>query len=151
MNERQKNFCDQYILSGGNASEAARKAGYSKKTARVIGQENLLKPAIRESIDDRLKELESERVADAQEMMELLTSIARGKITEQVVTANGKKFTTPAKIADRIRAAEDLLKIYGAFKEKLDVKVDTSQLFVETLEKIWAEDNDSGSSEKVSG
>ena len=36
----QQKFADEYIVSG-NAADAARKAGYSVKTARSVGQENL--------------------------------------------------------------------------------------------------------------
>lgn len=39
---KQQKFSDEYIISG-NATEAALKAGYSKKTVRSIGQENLTK------------------------------------------------------------------------------------------------------------
>ena len=45
LNARQKAFCEFYVASG-NATEAAIKAGYSKRTARSIGQENLTKPAL---------------------------------------------------------------------------------------------------------
>ena len=45
LNARQKAFCEYYVASG-NATEAAIKAGYSKRTARSIGQENLTKPAL---------------------------------------------------------------------------------------------------------
>ena len=62
LTEKQKRFADYYIETG-NMTEAAIKAGYSKKTARVIGQENLLKPAIKNYINERLKELEEKRVA----------------------------------------------------------------------------------------
>ena len=37
MNQRQRAFCEAYLLSG-NATEAAIKAGYSPKSARSIGQ-----------------------------------------------------------------------------------------------------------------
>ena len=40
MTEKQKRFCDFYIETG-NAKEAAIRAGYSEKTAKQIGQENL--------------------------------------------------------------------------------------------------------------
>lgn len=53
MNNRQKIFIDEYLKCF-NASEAARRAGYSEKTARVIGQQNLLKLAIKTIIDDRI-------------------------------------------------------------------------------------------------
>jgi phage terminase small subunit len=43
LTEKQKRFCDYYIETG-NATEAAIRAGYSNKTARFIGAENLTKP-----------------------------------------------------------------------------------------------------------
>ena len=40
---KQKRFADEYIISG-NATDAAKKAGYSEKTAFTIATENLKKP-----------------------------------------------------------------------------------------------------------
>lgn len=140
MNEKQKRFVDAYIQTA-NASEAARQAGYSSKTAYSIGEENLRKPEIKKAIDARLKEMESARVAETQEVLEHLTAVVRGKITEEVVTNSGKKFVVTVSERDKLKAAEMLLKVHGAFKDKLDVKVDSSTLFVETLEKIWSKEN----------
>ena len=47
MNQRQRAFCEAYLLSG-NATEAAIKAGYSPKSARSIGQRLLTYVDIRE-------------------------------------------------------------------------------------------------------
>lgn len=47
---KQKNFCHEYVVDW-NASRAAREAGYSKKTCRLIGNENLSKPYIEQYID----------------------------------------------------------------------------------------------------
>lgn len=140
MNEKQKRFVDAYIQTA-NASEAARQAGYSSKTAYSIGEENLRKPEIKKAIDARLKEMESARVAETQEVLEHLTAVVRGEITEEVVTNSGKKLVVTVSERDKLKAAEMLLKVHGAFKDKLDVKVDSSTLFVETLEKIWSKEN----------
>ena len=148
MNERQKRFVDEYIQTA-NASEAARLAGYSKKTAYSIGEENLRKPEIKKAIDARLKEMESQRVAKTQEILEHLTGVIRGKVSEVVVTNSGKKFIVPVTEKDRLKAAEMLLKVQGAFREKVDVKVDSSSMFVEALEKIWSRENDRASPSKV--
>ena len=43
LTPKQKAFADEYIKNGGNASDAARKAGYSEKTAYSMGQQNLKK------------------------------------------------------------------------------------------------------------
>ena len=37
LTPKQKAFADEYIKNGGNASDAARKAGYSEKTAYSMG------------------------------------------------------------------------------------------------------------------
>lgn len=65
---KQKRFADEYIISA-NATAAAIKAGYSKKTARSIGQENLTKPDIKAYIDERLEKLESEKIATQEEVL----------------------------------------------------------------------------------
>ena len=139
MNERQKRFVDFYIQTG-NASEAARRAGYSERIANRIGAENLSKPVIRTAIDERLKELENHRVADTQENLERLTAIARGEVTEEVVTNTGKKVTVQPKVNDRIKATELLLKVQGAFREKVDVEVSGAEWFKRELEKVWEND-----------
>lgn len=50
LTPRQRLFVDEYVLCN-NASEAARRAGYSEKTAGAIATENLQKPAIRQAIE----------------------------------------------------------------------------------------------------
>lgn len=137
LTEKQSRFVDNYIITA-NASEAAKRSGYSPKTAFAIGTENLHKPEVRKAIDARLGELASERIADAKEAMEHLTSVMRGEKQEIVVTQSGKKIKVPPKICDRNRAAELILKVHGAFQEKLDVEVSGADLFVQTLEKVWA-------------
>lgn len=129
LTEKQKRFADYYIETG-NKTEAAVKAGYSKKTARVIGQENLLKPAVKNYIDEKLTEMSSKRIASANEVMELLTSAARGELEEEVVVVeNIGDYCSEAKVIkkqigakDRLKAAELLGKRYRLFIDKLEVK-----------------------------
>ena len=45
LSVKQKLFVDYYVQTKGNASEAARLAGYSSKTYYAMGQENLKKPS----------------------------------------------------------------------------------------------------------
>lgn len=84
LTERQKRFVDFYIETG-NATESARKAGYSEKTAPWIAQQNLQKLTIQTAIQSRLKEIESSRVANAKEVMQFLTSAMRGETEEEIV------------------------------------------------------------------
>ena len=54
LTPKQKLFCKYYLISL-NATDAAIKAGYSKKTANRIGTENLSKPVIREYLESQMK------------------------------------------------------------------------------------------------
>lgn len=138
MTEKQSRFVEHYLQTA-NASEAARQAGYSEKTAYSIGSENLRKPEVAAAIDERLKQMASERIADTEEVLSHLTSVLRGEVTETVVTQSGKSFVVPVSEVDRLAAAEKLLRVSGAYRDKLNVKVDSGQLFIQTLEKISAE------------
>lgn len=128
---KQKLFVDNYILTKGNASEAARQAGYSPKTAFRTGQENMQKPAILEAINARTAELENERTASTQEVLEFLASVLRGETTDEVVVnvGKGKGYTQPEKVKakvttkDRIKAAELLGKVKGIFVTKAELDV----------------------------
>ena len=55
MTARQKRFCDEY-LTDLNATQAAVRAGYSKKTAKQIGQQNLTKLDLKKYIEKRMGE-----------------------------------------------------------------------------------------------
>ncbi len=119
LTEKQRRFVDYYIETG-NASEAARRAGYSEKTAGWIGQENLQKPTIKAAIDARLKDLEDKRIAKADEVLQFLTSTLRGEVKEEHVvvegTGEGRSDARIIKVQvsarDRLDAAKSLLKRY---------------------------------------
>lgn len=121
---KQKRFADEYIICG-NATEAAVKAGYSNKTAAVIGAENLIKPNIKQYIDTRFKELDSAKIADQKEVMEYLTRLMRGeeKETEMINVGNFEQqlIEVPIKHSVRKQAAELIGKRYGMWTEKMDV------------------------------
>ena len=108
---KQQKFCVEYIKSG-NATEAALKAGYRRRTAYSIGNENLKKPELKKYINEKIKELESAKLATAQETLEYLTSVMRGEQTETVVTAKGLYRNVEVSAKDRISAAKELLKRY---------------------------------------
>ena len=109
LTPKQKAFCDYYIQTG-NASEAARKAGYSKKTAKEIGTENLSKPHLSAYISERMAEIDKARVADADEVIRFYTSVMRGEIKDQ--------FGLDASLADRLKAGDSLMKRYAAAADK---------------------------------
>jgi len=110
LTEKQKRFIDYYIETA-NATESARKAGYSAKTAKNIGAENLTK--LNYFIQEKLEEKESQRIASQDEVLEYLTKVMRGEEKDQ--------FGLDASLQDRTKCAELLGKRYGTFKEKVDV------------------------------
>ena len=129
LNVRQKAFCEYYVACG-NATEAAIKAGYSKRTARKIGSENLTKMDIKAYVEELMQKLESERTASAKEVLEMLTSSMRGELKEEVVVVEGTgDGCSDARIVekqiglkDRIKAAELLGKRYRLFTDKVEVE-----------------------------
>lgn len=120
MTEKQKAFCDYYIETG-NATEAAIKAGYSKKTAKVIGSENLTKPYLKQYIDERLTKIEDARIAKGEEVLQYLTKVMRGEEKDQ--------FGLDASLQDRTKAAELLGKRYRLFVDKIEADVNQTVVF----------------------
>lgn len=117
---KQQRFVDEYIISG-NATQAAIKAGYSKKTTNRIATENLSKPVIKTAIDKRNAEIQSEKTMDMQEVMELLASIARGETTEETVTNKGDVIETATRNSDKLKALELIGKRFGAWTDKKEI------------------------------
>lgn len=125
LTPKQRKFVDEYIKLG-NATQAAINAGYSKRTAKSIGQENLTKPDLKSFIDQRMAEIESHRIMDAQEALQLLTRIARGEEKETVVVSTQFDVDTIEKEADlktRIAAAKEILKRYPDSDDLLKAQV----------------------------
>lgn len=109
LTQRQKDFANAFIETG-NATEAAKIAGYSERTARQIGTENLSKPAISGYIKKRIEEIEAGKVASADEVIKFYTSVMRGEVRDQ--------FGLEASLADRLNAGKELMKRYNAIKDK---------------------------------
>lgn len=154
MTEKQKRFCEEYLINL-NATQAAIKAGYSKKTARFIGQENLTKPYISEYLQKRMDEKKSALIASQDEVLETLTRILRREEKEQIVVTckhresyyddEGRKcvteneqavpFDIPTKVSDVNRAAELIGKRYGLFSDKVTLEGSAKVVIVDDLEE----------------
>ena len=132
MNERQKKFCDEYIISG-NAASAARLAGYSTQNARQIGQRLLTNVDISAYITERLQSLETERTLTMQEALELLAYHARQK-TKIVVTPKGQRIEVPVDGDVQVKALDLYFKINGSYREKTEPS--GMKLFLESLKRI---------------
>ena len=138
LTERQKRFCDEYLIDL-NATQAAIRAGYSKKTAKDIGSENLTKPDIAARIEKRrAAQIKRTEITADRVLLELAriafvdgsafaTITARGKVKftptdeltndQRAVIAGVKngKFGTEIKTNDKVRALELLGKHLGLF------------------------------------
>ncbi|MFR8116891.1 MAG: terminase small subunit [Clostridia bacterium] len=110
---KQQKFIDFYIEKG-NATEAAELAGYSKKTAKQIGSENLSK--LDDYIKVRLKQLEDKRIATADEVLKYFTSVMRGEEKDS--------FGLDASLRDRNDAAKCLAQRFGILNPERENKTD---------------------------
>lgn len=109
LTEKQLAFCEYYIECG-NATEAAKKAGYSEGTARSIGAENLTKPYISEYIEKRLAEQRAKRIASADEVMQFFTSVMRGEVKDA--------FDLDPALDTRIAAGKEIMKRYNVAADR---------------------------------
>src|SRR5699024_5706696 len=116
----------------GNATQAAIVAGYSKKSAQQTGSENLLKPVIKNYIDERMRTIENNRIMTAKEAVEFLTSVVRGDVKETVVIGTpmgAEEIEKEPDVKTRISAAKEILKRYP----------DNDKVMEQQLRKLTAE------------
>lgn len=129
---KQKAFADYYIELG-NATESYIKAGYKaseRKVAEVEGCKLLKNPKIDNYIKKRMEQIESNRIAKAEEVLAFLSASLRGEVLEEVVStkSDGSGGIEPVILRkqlsakDRIKAAELLGKRYALFTEKVDLE-----------------------------
>lgn len=112
LTPKQKKFADEYIKTG-NATESARLAGY--KQPHVQGYQNLEKLSVKSYIEKRMDQIASPKIMTAQQVLERLTGIVSGDITETVVVATPIGIAKTEKTADfktQISAMRDIMKRY---------------------------------------
>lgn len=142
LNIKQRAFADEYIINGGNATQAAITAGYSEKTAYSQGQRLLKNVEVEKYIESRVKEIQDERILKQKDILVMLSEIGAGKIPEvkEVITKRAEfiddpdgiptlvynetaaPIVLPTKNGDRIRALETLGKFYKLWTDKTDIK-----------------------------
>lgn len=108
MNQRKRAFCEAYLISG-NATDAAREAGYSPRSARSIGQRLLTFVDVQEYLERRNQEISAANTAQMEEVRQFWTATMRDE---------------NMKPTDRLKASELLAKTYGAFLERVEVNAD---------------------------
>ena len=136
MTEKQKIFADEYIISL-NATQAYKKAYPNVKkdaVAQANGSRLLSNAMVKAYIDEQLEKLQSERVADQQEVLEFLTSVMRGEVTEPLLVLDGEGTQRLAmvkpSVATRRSAAVDLGKRYGLFVDRQEITQRTIEIKV---------------------
>lgn len=148
LTKKQKAFCDEYLKNGGNATQAAIKAGYNKKSARFTGSENLTKPNINDYIDKRLKPIEEKREIGADDALNELISIWQGEVQTGVSVQrdNLKKGKTVKNIEydytpdleSKIKALDLYLKYKSILSqtqlEKARKEIELMQIKIETIQ-----------------
>ena len=101
LTQKQQAFIECYT---GNATEAAKLAGYSEATAYSSGQRLLKQPQIAEAIRAREQERQAPNIADREQRFAFWTSVMRD---------------TNESTRDRLRASELLAKAQGDFLIKI--------------------------------
>lgn len=99
MTERQRKFCDSYIICG-NATQAAKVAGYSPKTAYSSGQRLLKNAEINDFLKSYYKSEAKSLIASVEQIAEFWTATMTDE-TERITA--------------RLRASEDLARLKGVF------------------------------------
>ncbi|KRQ86043.1 Terminase small subunit [Caloramator mitchellensis] len=150
LTKKQKAFCDFYIETL-NATESYKRAYNTKNddTARKNGSRLLTNVDIKNYISERLKQIENQRIAKAEEVLEFLSKSMRGEIKEEVVVVESvRKGATKAKIIkkqigarDRIKAAELLGKRYTLFTEKVNVEGNMGVVIIDDIKEDGANED----------
>nr|DAL72907.1 MAG TPA: Terminase small subunit [Caudoviricetes sp.] len=134
MTEKQKRFCDEYLIDC-NATRAYKtvyKNVKSDETAKSAASRLLTNVNVKKYIDDRMEELHNEKTADAQEVIEYLTSVLRRESRAQEIVVEGtgegcseaRTMEKAPSEKERLKAAELLGKRYALFTDKVDMDTD---------------------------
>ena len=134
MTEKQKRFCDEYLIdcNATRAYKAVYKNVKSDETAKSAASRLLTNVNVKKYIDDYMEELHNEKTADAQEVIEYLTSVLRGESTAQEIVVEGtgdgcseaRTMEKAPSEKEKLKAAELLGKRYALFTDKIETDVD---------------------------
>lgn len=117
-------FISSYIRCK-NGSQAVREAGYKTKRPESYARALLERDYVRVEIQTRLQQMESAKIADANEIMRFYTSVMRGEVLDQ--------FGIEASLDTRIKAANELAKHKIEIPLKLEQKNITNNIGSITL------------------
>ncbi len=133
LTTKQQLFCEFYIgAANGNATEAARLAGYqgSDKTLRAIGSQNLTKLNISQVCQERVNEV----ALSADKVLSELSEIAKADwqdFLEIRHDKDGEIISATLKLSDKIKALELLGKYHKLFSDRVDLNLQVNDWRVE--------------------
>ncbi len=139
LTDKQMIFANEYLVDL-NATRSYKKAypNVKKDSVAASNGNRLLRNAkVKNYIDEQLKKIEDESIADAAEVMKYLTAVMRDEVTEEVVVVEGEgEGCSSARVVrkhmsakDRNKAAELLGKRYRLFTEKIEADVNATVVF----------------------
>lgn len=117
LSAKQIIFCETYAGNGGNATDAAKQAGYAKPAEQ--GYENIRKPHMAEYIAQLTKADNDKRIATAAERKEFWSSVMRGDLPSSVDAEGNETFD----MKDKLKASELLGRSHMDFVEKRVVEI----------------------------
>lgn len=143
MTARQKAFVQEYLIDL-NATQAAIRAGYSPRTAHSTGPRLLENVEVKRAISEQMERIRTQRTADAQEVLEYLTSVLRGESRSHVLALCGEGcqevVSKPPDERERLKAAELLGRRWGLFTDRVDL--DASDLSLQITVDYGAPEGD---------
>ena len=150
LNERQRRFADEYIITG-NVYQSAINAGYSENYAKARSHELLDNVGVSNYIQKRMEELQDEKILTQKQILVMLSEIASGQAMETIVVTTkvaelkydsiSKKSVKvyneipqlveyPTKNSDRNKALELLGKRYSMWTDKQEITQKTIDIKV---------------------
>lgn len=134
MTEKQKKFADEYLidLNATRAYRAAYPAVKKDTVAAQAGSRLLRNVNVKSYIDEQLEKIHNQKTADAQEVMEYLTSVMRGEsLAEEIVVeglgegvSEARRMQKAPSEKDKLKAAELLGKRFGLYTDRIDMDAD---------------------------
>lgn len=146
LTNKQFIFANEYLVDL-NATRAYKKAYPNVKkdsVAKAAASRLLTNVNLKNYIDEQLKKIEDESIADAAEVMKYLTAVMRNELTEEVVVVEGEgEGCSSARIVkkdisakDRNKAAELLGKRYRLFVDKVEADINANVNSTKKLDSI---------------
>lgn len=122
LTEKQRRFVEAYAETA-NATESARRAGYKgdDNTLAVTGARLLRNTKVASGLQKLTEPLHAAAIMSAQERQAWLTAIARGEVPE-VYLVDGVPMEGPARLKERLSAADQLNKMQSSYTEKREVE-----------------------------